>query len=331
MGYKVEYHVSSQSAWLYKTLFDPVIRSLLVDDLELFHTYEFRIRAFNMFGHSGWSNVSVIYLEIAPTGAPRNAAVGTVNSTEISISWQPPTADLQNGDLLGYKVYYWVTGTRETSTAMRRVPAKDTHVTLRELHMYTRYQVTLLAFNAAGDGPNISVPLEARTSEGVPGQPGELQFAALSMTSLNVSWAAPSQPNGIIENYTVSYYEARAKDGISRSVQVTISGDSHSLLVTKLVENVKYVFSVRARTKIDWGETVNGSTTTGPQKGLYHRAPKSVVTKGHRKVYTIGQPKYFVPMGTAEFVPYGHHMTSGRFVPKSYRQIHALSNVAFFH
>jgi len=49
---------------------------------------------------------------------------------------------------------------------MRRVPAKDTHVTLRELHMYTRYQVTLLAFNAAGDGPNISVPLEARTSEG---------------------------------------------------------------------------------------------------------------------------------------------------------------------
>jgi len=119
--------------------------------------------------------------------------------------------------------------------------------------------------------------------------------------------------------------------GISRSVQVTISGDSHSLLVTKLVENVKYVFSVRARTKIDWGETVNGSTTTGPQKGLYHRAPKSVVTKGHRKVYTIGQPKYFVPMGTAEFVPYGHHMTSGRFVPESYRQIHALSNVAFFH
>jgi len=71
MGYKVEYHVSSQSAWLYKTLFDPVIRSLLVDDLELFHTYEFRIRAFNMFGHSGWSNVSVIYLEIGMTMSHR--------------------------------------------------------------------------------------------------------------------------------------------------------------------------------------------------------------------------------------------------------------------
>ena len=54
----------------------------------------------------------------------------------------------------------------------------------------------------------------------VPGQPGELQFAALSMTSLNVSWAAPSQPNGIIENYTVSYYEARAKDGMFVSWRV---------------------------------------------------------------------------------------------------------------
>ena len=63
--------MSSQSAWLYKTLFDLVIRSLLVDDLELFHTYEFRIRAFNMFGHSGWSNVSVIYLEIGMTMSHR--------------------------------------------------------------------------------------------------------------------------------------------------------------------------------------------------------------------------------------------------------------------
>ena len=64
--------MSSQSAWLYnKTLFDPVIRSLLVDHLELFHTYEFRIRAFNMFGHSGWSNVSVIYLEIGTTMSHR--------------------------------------------------------------------------------------------------------------------------------------------------------------------------------------------------------------------------------------------------------------------
>ena len=92
---------------------------------------------------------------------------------------------------------------------------------------------------------------------------------------------------------------------------MTISGDTHSLLVTKLVENVKYVFSVRARTKIAWGEAVNGSTTTGPQTGLYYSTPnRALCPYGYRNV---------------------HDMTSGRFVPQIYRQIHALSNVAFFH
>ena len=50
---------------------------------------------------------------------------------------------------------------------MRRVPTTDMHVMLTGQRMYTQYQVTLLAFNAAaGDGPNMSRPLEARTNEG---------------------------------------------------------------------------------------------------------------------------------------------------------------------
>ena len=103
--------------------------------------------------------------------------------------------------------------------------------------------------------------------------------------------------------------------GISRSVQVTISGDSHSLLVTKLVENVKYVFSVRARTKIDWGDAVNGSTTTGPQKGLYHRAPTRVVTERHTNVYTLN----ILFIWTQQRNVHHNVMTSGRFLPQSYR------------
>ena len=75
MGYKVEYRVSSQSDWQLKKLFDPVIQSLLVDDLELFHTYEFRIRAFNMFGNSGWSAATMVYLEIGMMLPLRGAGI----------------------------------------------------------------------------------------------------------------------------------------------------------------------------------------------------------------------------------------------------------------
>ncbi|KAI0208040.1 hypothetical protein LSAT2_007291 [Lamellibrachia satsuma] len=233
--------MSSQSDWQFKTLFDPVIQSLLVDDLELFHTYEFRIHAFNMFGNSGWSAATMVYLEIddlqcawiaggsichpgqkfnrnpAPVswnGDPVGYAVWRCDVHMVDVAAgdacrhvtvpyplsQAMLTNLRVGVTYEVKVYYWLTGEKAMTADMRRVPTTDMHVMLTGQRMYTQYQVTLLAFNAAaGDGPNMSRPLEARTNEGVPGQPGELQFAAMSMTSLNVSWAVPVEPNGIIE------------------------------------------------------------------------------------------------------------------------------------
>ena len=55
--------------------------------------------------------------------------------------------------------------------------------------------------------------------------------------------------------------------GESRSVQVKLKGDRHYLEVQSLSENVKYVFSVRAKTKVGWGPAKQGNITTGPQEG----------------------------------------------------------------
>ena len=41
---------------------------------------------------------------------------------------------------------------------------------LDNLMMYTEYCMVILAFNAAGNGPNTTVPIKARTEEG-----GQLQ------------------------------------------------------------------------------------------------------------------------------------------------------------
>ena len=55
--------------------------------------------------------------------------------------------------------------------------------------------------------------------------------------------------------------------GESRSVQVRLAGDKHSYLAGSLTENVKYVFSVAAKTRVNWGKTRTGNITTGPQPG----------------------------------------------------------------
>ena len=52
------------------------------------------------------------------------------------------------------------------SSIKATVGAAETRATLRDLRMWTVYQITMLAYNAAGDGPNITNTVSARTEEG---------------------------------------------------------------------------------------------------------------------------------------------------------------------
>ena len=49
---------------------------------------------------------------------------------------------------------------------MRTAGASDEEIELNNLHMYTDYSMYILAFNAAGDGPNITRAVSNRTDEG---------------------------------------------------------------------------------------------------------------------------------------------------------------------
>ena len=53
-----------------------------------------------------FSPVPVYVGEAVPTGAPRELRAEAVSPTEVRLSWRPPEADRQNGDLLGYKIFY---------------------------------------------------------------------------------------------------------------------------------------------------------------------------------------------------------------------------------
>ena len=96
---------------------------------------------------------------------------------------------------------------------MKSVQGSDTQATLDQLRMYTRYSLLILAFNTAGDGPNITMPVTQRTDEGLPGAPRNLHFTVTSLTSLNVTWQAPEKPNGELLAYEVSFSQQMSADG----------------------------------------------------------------------------------------------------------------------
>ena len=178
-----------------------------LEDLAIGKTYEILVIPYNSQGLGPASApVSVYVGEAVPTGSPRNVRAVAVSSTEIRVSWKPPNADEQNGDLLGYKIFYHsINVNGRTATEEREVVAA-THTThsLIFLDMYTNYAISILAFNPAGEGPRSDI-VNAKTLEGLPGKPANLRFSEITMSTLKVSWDIPGSPNGEIVGYLVTY------------------------------------------------------------------------------------------------------------------------------
>ena len=63
-------------------------------------------------------------------------------------------------------MFYWEEADPDLGTTVKTVAATELETVLSPLKMYTEYSMLILAFNAAGDGPNITVPVIAKTEEG---------------------------------------------------------------------------------------------------------------------------------------------------------------------
>ena len=186
---------------------------VILEDLEIGKTYEILVIPYNTQGLGPSSSPISVYVgEAVPTGAPRSIRANAVSPTEIRVSWKPPKADEQNGDLLGYKIYYHslpVNG--RNMEEIEVVSANHKSHSLIFLDMYTNYTISILAFNPAGDGPRAD-PISVKTLQGLPGKPSNLRFTEITMSTLKVEWDPPLKPNGQILGYLVEYETSKQQE-----------------------------------------------------------------------------------------------------------------------
>lgn len=299
LGYDIAYRESdSDKPWQVLTIDDPKRSSAVVGNVNLFAVYEVKVRTFNDAGYSSYSPIATIYLEIEPSGPVLNVQVLNVTSSSVLVAWDPPVRSQWNGNILGYKIFHWVSSDPAANGSSKPViiQAPDTQFRLSGLMPYTNYTFTLLSFNAAGDSPNLTSPVDVATIEDIPSPPGALRFVVPTLTSLNVSWSTPPFPNGIISNYEISYYQDYQLDGISKSVQVLLSSNKTDYFIQQLIEEMKYVFSVRCRTSVGWGQPSVSSVIIGPQPGSPEPPSKPVCVVGDTSIvltWTYGKPGSF--------------------------------------
>lgn len=95
--------------------------------------------------------------------------IDNVSYQSVSVHWKPPPVSSWNGDLLGYQIIYRdISNTADTLAQTRVKSIQSKHKTdyvLNKLKYYTKYEITVRAFNQIGVGPPSS-PQFVNTLEG---------------------------------------------------------------------------------------------------------------------------------------------------------------------
>ncbi|KAK5906216.1 hypothetical protein CgunFtcFv8_002101 [Champsocephalus gunnari] len=176
-----------------------------LDKLSKHKRYEIRMSVYNAVGEGPTSTPQEVFVgEAVPTAPPQSVAIQSATATQLDVTWDPPPVDAQNGDIQGYKVYFWEFQRKNDTERLRTLFMPEGGVKLKNLTGYTTYMISVAPFNAAGDGPR-SAPTRGRTQQAAPSAPNFIHFSELTTTSVNVSWGEPTFPNGIIEGYRLVY------------------------------------------------------------------------------------------------------------------------------
>ncbi|NXV88503.1 NCHL1 protein, partial [Calonectris borealis] len=251
--------------------------SLTLRNTPTFVPYEIKVQAVNNLGSGPEPNVTIGYSgEDVPDAAPSGVSVDIVNSTLVKVFWFGIPRDRVRGHLRGYKVSWWKT--KSMLDGKRHHPEKHfltfigdrNYGMIPGLEPFSEFRLTVLAYNAKGDGPESS-PVVFETPEGVPEQPRFLRILNFDKDSVTLSWGLPKRANGHLTGYILQYQIINETHEIGPLNDVSVTNRSTlSWRLSGLSSSTKYKFYVKACTVKGCGKPVTeeGLTMAQGSKGI---------------------------------------------------------------
>ncbi|XP_035534562.1 ephrin type-A receptor 7 isoform X2 [Morone saxatilis] len=194
-----------------------------------------------------------------PPSAPQNI-VYNINQTTINLEWGPP-ADTGGRNDVTYRVICrrcsWepeecVPCGPNVGYSPAQSGLVDTYVTIVDLLAHANYTFEVEAVNGVSDlsrTQRLFAAVSIATGQAAPSQVSEVIKEKVQQRSIQLSWQEPHQPNGVITEYEIKYYEKDQKDRIYS----TVRSKSTSATVNNLKPSTAYVFQIRAFTEAGYG------------------------------------------------------------------------------
>uniref|UniRef100_A0A8C5WG79 Cell adhesion molecule L1 like n=1 Tax=Leptobrachium leishanense TaxID=445787 RepID=A0A8C5WG79_9ANUR len=236
----------------------------LIKNTPAFVPYDVYVQSVNEMGVGPEPQVHTVFSgEDVPDAPPANVAVEIVNSSAVTVSWNEIPQDRVRGRLSGYKIMYWrlrnlvdINKRHAEHHALIFSGHRESGM-ISGLSPFSRYIVSVSAFNTKGDGPG-STPLDFETPEGVPEKPHFLQVINSDENSFTLSWAPPRKANGILKGYVLQHKIINGTDETESLTNINI-GDPQatSWRVPRMQGGTMYKFNLQACTRVGCGRAVS--------------------------------------------------------------------------
>lgn len=220
--------------------------SYRITDLERGVEYEFRVAGQN---HIGIGQEAIKYLntpEGPPTGPPANITYRFQTPDVVCVTWDPPTREHRNGQIIRYDVQFHKKNDHSTIIERNITQNKAVFTNLEE---NTDYVFHVRAYTSQGGGP-FSEKITVTTERDIGRAPMSVKAVATSDSSVEVWWeAVPSR--GKVIGYQIFYTMTAVEDldeWQQKSVGLTESAD-----LVNLEKYAQYAIAVAAKTKTGLG------------------------------------------------------------------------------
>ncbi|KAK2521523.1 Ephb2 [Columba guinea] len=191
--------------------------------------------------------------------APQSV-ISSVNETSLMLEWTPPRDSGGREDLV-YNIICKSCGSgRGACTrcgdnvqfAPRQLGLTEPRIYISDLLAHTQYTFEIQAVNGVTDQSPFSpqfASVNITTNQAAPSAVSIMHQVSRTVDSITLSWSQPDQPNGVILDYELQYYE---KD-LSELNSTTVKSPTNTVAVQNLKAGTIYVFQVRARTVAGYG------------------------------------------------------------------------------
>jgi receptor-type tyrosine-protein phosphatase Q len=210
-----------------------------IGSLHPYYHYDCTVAASTTAGAGPRSTAIRVQMEEAAPSGPPLSLTSQKTSRSLTLSWDPPTNETQNGVIQQYRIRI----VEEDTSTTTMYTSKVTTISVTSLHPYYTYKCSVAA-ETVDIGPYTSVLTLQLDEDSPSSSPVNFTGLSLSSTSISLSWSPPplEHRNGIIRSYAINSTELETNNTFS------YTSVSTNLRINSLHPYYQYQFIVTAVT-----------------------------------------------------------------------------------